>query len=183
MAGRPFDVTRMAQEELKDEKLSMQRELLRFEGKYGRPATKESKQVMREVYDRYRAVKRALAKWKSGEQGLDENENTIKFPADHELGDSFVITQKLPTENLTSCDESDVTIEGSDITTTGLLRQIHELRGKKKRLRRILRDFENERGSGVERRVMRSEYEQYKDIKNKLSKLEVALAKKGVQVQ
>lgn len=50
----------MALEELKEEKLSMQRELLKYEARYGRPSTKEEKQIMREIYDRYRAVKRLL---------------------------------------------------------------------------------------------------------------------------
>lgn len=51
----------MALEELKEEKFSMQRELLKYEARYGRPSTKEAKQIMREIYDRYRAVKRLLS--------------------------------------------------------------------------------------------------------------------------
>lgn len=64
-----YDVSKMDFDELKDEKLSMQRELLKFESKHGRPSTKESRDVMREVYDRYRSVKRSIAKWESSEPG------------------------------------------------------------------------------------------------------------------
>lgn len=60
-SGRPYDITKMAVEELKEEKLSMQRELLKYERSHGRPSTREEKQTMRDVYDRYRDVKRILA--------------------------------------------------------------------------------------------------------------------------
>ncbi|XP_077970381.1 protein FAM13B-like isoform X2 [Styela clava] len=180
-AGRPFDVARMSFENLKDEKLSMQRELLKFESRHGRPTTKQSKQLMREVYDRYRAVKRLLAAGRA----VDENENAIK----HELEDSFLVTRPFPIGSSVgnnSCEDSDVTNEGLlDSPVSDILDQVHEMRGRRRKLRRILREFETERkaqGSNLERRVMRTEYDEYRSIKNKLRNLEIALAKKGVEI-
>jgi len=46
----------MTREQIKAEKIAMQRELLRYEERYGRPSTKKEKDVMRNVYDRYRQV-------------------------------------------------------------------------------------------------------------------------------
>ena len=44
----------MTRDEIRAEKVAMQRELLKFEGMHGRPNTKEEKEMMRHVYDRYR---------------------------------------------------------------------------------------------------------------------------------
>ena len=44
----------MTREQIRSEKLAMQRELLKHEEKYGRPAKKVEKDIMRGVYERYR---------------------------------------------------------------------------------------------------------------------------------
>ena len=46
----------MTREQIRLEKAAMQRELLKHESRHGRPSTKEEKEIMRSVYERYRLV-------------------------------------------------------------------------------------------------------------------------------
>lgn len=61
LAGRPDDLAAMTYEEVREEKVTLQRALLNYETNHGRPSTAEEKEVMRPVYDRYRSVKRILS--------------------------------------------------------------------------------------------------------------------------
>jgi hypothetical protein len=56
--NRPEDPFVMSQAELILEKSTMQKQLLMLEKRHGRPDTKEEKDVVRSLYDRYRIVKR-----------------------------------------------------------------------------------------------------------------------------
>ncbi|VDO03660.1 unnamed protein product [Rodentolepis nana] len=60
-ANRPERLIDMTFEQLEAEKLLMQRTLLNFESKYGRPTERNDRILLRPVYDRYRCVKRLLA--------------------------------------------------------------------------------------------------------------------------
>ena len=55
---RPFDLDFMSLEQIFDEKLEMQTFLLEFERVHGHPETKDEKEAMKELYERYRSVKR-----------------------------------------------------------------------------------------------------------------------------
>lgn len=57
-ANRPSSPSDMTLPQLKDEKAAIQRQLLVLERKHGRPDSKEEKEVVRTLYDRYRRVKR-----------------------------------------------------------------------------------------------------------------------------
>ncbi|XP_065641635.1 protein FAM13A isoform X1 [Hydra vulgaris] len=59
--GRPHDIMLMTYDELKEEKLAVQKSLLQYENLHGRPETKEDKVLMRPLYDRYRKIKRRIA--------------------------------------------------------------------------------------------------------------------------
>jgi len=50
--GRPEEVELMGREQLKDEKLAVQKALLQHESLFGRPVTKKDKDLMRPLYDR-----------------------------------------------------------------------------------------------------------------------------------
>lgn len=60
-AGRPEDITLMTRQQIRAEKMAMQKELLKFETDRGRPTAKWERDIMRDIYDRYRTVKRLLA--------------------------------------------------------------------------------------------------------------------------
>lgn len=55
---RPFDLEFMSLEQIFDEKLEIQTLLLEFEKAHGHPETKEEKEAMKDLYERYRNVKR-----------------------------------------------------------------------------------------------------------------------------
>ncbi|RUS70127.1 hypothetical protein EGW08_022111 [Elysia chlorotica] len=69
--GRPEELSLMSREQVHEEKLAVQRALLHFEGLHGRPSTREEKDLMRPLYDRYRSVKRMLAKPVSPRNSLE----------------------------------------------------------------------------------------------------------------
>ncbi|XP_027057443.1 protein FAM13A-like isoform X1 [Pocillopora damicornis] len=59
--GRPEEVEQMSRDQLQDEKLAVQKALLQHESVFGRPNSKNDKDVMRPLYDRYRTIKRKLS--------------------------------------------------------------------------------------------------------------------------
>ncbi|XP_056017820.1 protein FAM13B-like isoform X2 [Ostrea edulis] len=61
-AKRPEDVDIMNSDQVLDEKLAVQKALLHFENLHGRPKTRDEKDLMRPLYDRYRKIKRLLSK-------------------------------------------------------------------------------------------------------------------------
>ncbi|KAK7161306.1 hypothetical protein R3I94_004092 [Phoxinus phoxinus] len=61
-AGRPEDVKDMTREQIGGEKVALQKALLYYENIHGRPITKNERQVMKPLYDRYRLVKQILCR-------------------------------------------------------------------------------------------------------------------------
>lgn len=59
-AGRSDKIDNMNPEEVIEEKCVMQKALLGLEAAYGRPESKEERELVRGLYDRYRTLKRAL---------------------------------------------------------------------------------------------------------------------------
>ncbi|CAG7724270.1 unnamed protein product [Allacma fusca] len=68
---RPEDPGLMTQSELTEEKNSMQKQLLMLEKRHGRPGSKEEKEIVRTLYDRYRSLK------KTGSRFGNIKENSI----------------------------------------------------------------------------------------------------------
>ncbi|XP_016894943.1 protein FAM13B [Cynoglossus semilaevis] len=58
--GWPEDIKKMTKEQLSCEKTVLQKNLLHYEGLHGRPVTREERQVVKPLYDRYRLVKQML---------------------------------------------------------------------------------------------------------------------------
>ncbi|XP_016139952.1 protein FAM13A isoform X5 [Sinocyclocheilus grahami] len=61
-AGRPEDVKDMTREQIGAEKVALQKALLYYESIHGRPITKNERQVMKPLYDRYRLIKQILCR-------------------------------------------------------------------------------------------------------------------------
>ena len=53
-------IENLSPEEVVEEKCVMQKALLGLEAAYGRPESKDERELVRGLYDRYRALKRAL---------------------------------------------------------------------------------------------------------------------------
>ena len=69
--SRPEDLFVMSHSELLLEKGVMQKQLLLLEKRHGRPETKEEKEIVRSLYDRYRVIKRISSR------GTSVKENSL----------------------------------------------------------------------------------------------------------
>ena len=67
-AGRPEAVEDMTVSQQAAEKIAIQKCLLRLEQLHGRAQSKEDREMVRPLYDRYRAVKRVVARASSVSQ-------------------------------------------------------------------------------------------------------------------
>ena len=74
-SGRPAQIQLMTLEQLRQEKRDLQKSLLVYEGKYGRPQG-EAVIVMRPLYDRYRAIKQFLHKYPDGRSNALQGKST-----------------------------------------------------------------------------------------------------------
>ncbi|CAG01939.1 unnamed protein product, partial [Tetraodon nigroviridis] len=59
---RPEDIKDMTREQIGEEKVALQKGLLYYESIHGRPVTKNERQMMKPLYDRYRLVKQILCR-------------------------------------------------------------------------------------------------------------------------
>ncbi|XP_006867839.1 PREDICTED: protein FAM13A [Chrysochloris asiatica] len=60
--SRPDDIKDMTKDQIANEKVALQKALLYYESIHGRPVTKNERQVMKPLYDRYRLVKQILSR-------------------------------------------------------------------------------------------------------------------------
>ncbi|XP_050830080.1 protein FAM13A isoform X3 [Serinus canaria] len=231
--NRPEDIKDMTRDQIAAEKLALQRALLNYEGIHGRPVTKNERQVMKPLYDRYRLVKQILSRAntipiigspsskrrspllqpiiegetasffkeiKEEEEGSEEDSNvkpdlTITIKTDFSLrsfldqleddADGFVspVDDKMPSRNSQDMGLSNL----HEASIPELLEQLQEVREEKKRIRKKLRDFEDnffrQNGRNVQkedRSPMAEEYNEYKQVKAKLRLLEVLISKRDI---
>ncbi|XP_052068473.1 protein FAM13B-like isoform X27 [Mytilus californianus] len=234
---RPEDIELMNRDQVQEEKLAVQKALLHFESIHGRPKSKEDKDLMRPLYDRYRQIKRLITKPMSPREkmelqtvpedgpidlidpvgskfvsrnpiilprvDMEEDEQnddilgTMEFAVtrdfsvlrdngrtnvlDHKNGHSPKVKRKLNID-----EESEETTEANlhEMNLSQLQDELLHSRSEKKRLRRLLRNFEEDFILRTGRKVQRddreplqSEYHEYKQIKAKLKLLDALISK------
>ncbi|XP_053795905.1 protein FAM13A isoform X4 [Vidua chalybeata] len=203
--NRPEDIKDMTRDQIAAEKVALQKALLYYEGIHGRPVTKNERQVMKPLYDRYRLVKQILSRANTipiieEEEGSEEDSNvkpdlTITIRTDFSVrsfldqleddADGFVspVDDKMPSRS--SQDKGLSNLHEASIPE--LLEQLQEVREEKKRIRKKLRDFEDnffrQNGRNVQkedRTPMAEEYNEYKQVKAKLRLLEVLISKRDI---
>ncbi|XP_027747964.1 protein FAM13A isoform X6 [Empidonax traillii] len=231
--NRPEDIKDMTRDQIAAEKVALQKALLYYEGIHGRPVTKNERQVMKPLYDRYRLVKQILSRAntipiigspsskrrspllqpiiegetasffkeiKEEEEGSEEDSNvkpdfTITMKTDFSVrsfldqleddADGFVspVDDKMPSRSNQDMGLSNL----HEASIPELLEQLQEVREEKKRIRKKLRDFEDnffrQNGRNVQkedRTPMAEEYNEYKQIKAKLRLLEVLISKRDI---
>ncbi|XP_014745281.1 PREDICTED: protein FAM13A isoform X3 [Sturnus vulgaris] len=230
--NRPEDIKDMTRDQIAAEKVALQKALLYYEGIHGRPVTKNERQVMKPLYDRYRLVKQILSRAntipiigspsskrrspllqpiiegetasffkeiKEEEEGSEEDSNvkpdlTITIKTDFsvrsfldQLEDDagFVspVDDKMPSRSSQDMGLSNL----HEASIPELLEQLQEVREEKKRIRKKLRDFEDnffrQNGRNVQkedRTPMAEEYNEYKQVKAKLRLLEVLISKRDI---
>uniref|UniRef100_A0A672MW85 Protein FAM13B-like n=1 Tax=Sinocyclocheilus grahami TaxID=75366 RepID=A0A672MW85_SINGR len=205
--GWPEDVRKMTKEQLASEKTVLQKNLLYYEGIHGRPVTREERLIVKPLYDRYRLVKQMLTRVsitpiiaspssKRRNQMLQpiiEGETAhfcgeIEEEEEEEEEEEGRGHSQQPTqENVLSSGKLNLDLRLSSSNASSmpeLLEQLWKARAEKKKLRRTIREFEDEfyqqNGRNVQkedRMPMMDEYKEYKRIKAKLRLLEVLISK------
>uniref|UniRef100_A0A4X1UBI0 Rho-GAP domain-containing protein n=1 Tax=Sus scrofa TaxID=9823 RepID=A0A4X1UBI0_PIG len=229
--SRPEDIKDMTKDQIANEKVALQKALLYYESIHGRPVSKNERQIMKPLYDRYRLVKQILSRAtavpiigspsskrrspllqpiiegetasffkeiKEEEEGSEDDNNTkpdftvtlkTEFSARCFLdqfdddADGFIspMDDKMPSK----CSQDTGLSNLHAASIPELLEHLQEMREEKKRIRKKLRDFEDnffrQNGRNVQkedRTPMAEEYNEYKHIKAKLRLLEVLISKR-----
>ncbi|XP_073209470.1 protein FAM13C isoform X1 [Lepidochelys kempii] len=202
----PETIKDMTKKQMALEKISLQKCLLYFESIHGRPVTKQERSLMKPLYDRYRIIKQLLSTPSlittiQEEEDSDED----RSQSSHELSSSPA--SNLPVDDYLCCsdEENEPAIVSPldekkaikqpapslsnlhEATMPVLLEHLRETRADKKRLRKALREFEEQffkqtgRSPQKEDRIpMAEEYSEYKHTKAKLRLLEVLITKHDV---
>lgn len=230
-SSRPEDIKDMTKDQIANEKVALQKALLYYESIHGRPVTKNERQVMKPLYDRYRLVKQILSRAntipiigspsskrrspllqpiiegetasffkeiKEEEEGSEDDSNTkpdfaVTLKTDFSArcfldqleddADGFIspMDDKIPSK----CSQDTGLSNLHAASIPELLEHLQEMREEKKRIRKKLRDFEDnffrQNGRNVQkedRTPMAEEYNEYKHIKAKLRLLEVLISKR-----
>ncbi|XP_030616984.1 protein FAM13A isoform X3 [Delphinapterus leucas] len=229
--SRPEDIKDMTKDQIANEKVALQKALLYYESIHGRPVSKNERQVMKPLYDRYRLVKQILSRAstvpiigspsskrrspllqpiiegetasffkeiKEEEEGSEDDsgtkpEFTVTLKTDfsarcfldqfEDVTDGFIspMDDKMPSK----CSQDTGLSNLHAASIPELLEHLQEMREEKKRVRKKLRDFEDnffrQNGRNVQkedRTSMAEEYNEYKHIKAKLRLLEVLISKR-----
>ena len=183
----PEDIKKMTKDHLIEEKTSLQKSLLYYESQHGRPgspSTKRRGQMLQPIIEGETAH--------FFEEIKEEEEDGVSLSS--ELGDilSTSVHTQSSLENLESDAEENQEKLARDLCLSStraasvpeLLEQLWKARAEKKKLRKMLREFEeafyqqNGRNAQKEDRVpVLEEYKEYKRIKAKLRLLEVLISK------
>ncbi|XP_064518483.1 protein FAM13C isoform X2 [Pseudopipra pipra] len=202
----PETIKDMTKKQMALEKINLQKCLLYFESIHGEPVTKQEKSLMKPLYDRYRIIKKLLAAPSlittiQEEEDSDEDHSQ----SSHELSSGpmscFPVEEHLcysqeesEPAHVSPLDEKKVYRQTAlsmsnlhEATMPVLLEHLRETRADKKRLRKALREFEEQfykqtgRSPQKEDRVpMAEEYSEYKHTKAKIRLLEVLISKHDI---
>ncbi|RWS31445.1 protein FAM13A-like protein [Leptotrombidium deliense] len=166
-ANRPDDVEEMSTEQILDEKLDVQKALLKYESLFGRPESKEDRDVMRPIYDRYRTLKRLASRFSSKTAKKDSTELQ---PILEHVAMNF--SSPGPQSNL------------HELPFFELLKEMQETATEKKHLRKVIKTFEEDFQKKMGRKVEKEDrvhletvYVNYKHVKGKLRLMEALVAK------
>uniref|UniRef100_A0A8D3D867 Rho-GAP domain-containing protein n=1 Tax=Scophthalmus maximus TaxID=52904 RepID=A0A8D3D867_SCOMX len=183
--GWPDDIKKMTKEQLSCEKTVLQKNLLHYEGLHGRPVTREERLVVRPLYDRYRLVKQMLTRVSitpvTVSPSSKRRSQTLQPIIEGETAHFWEEIKEEEEDDITFITTSSCVLSSS---RPELLEQLWKARAEKKKLRKTIREFEedfyqhNGRNVQKEDRVpMLEEYREYKRIKAKLRLLEVLISK------
>ncbi|XP_043406181.1 protein FAM13C isoform X1 [Chelonia mydas] len=201
----PETIKDMTKKQMALEKISLQKCLLYFESIHGRPVTKQERSLMKPLYDRYRIIKQLLSTPSLITTIEEEDSDEDRSQSSHELSSSPA--SNIPVDDYLCCsdEENEPAIVSPldekkaikqpalslsnlhEATMPVLLEHLRETRADKKRLRKALREFEEQffkqtgRSPQKEDRIpMAEEYSEYKHTKAKLRLLEVLITKHDV---
>lgn len=208
--GLPDNMKEMTQAQMVLEKITLQKCLLYFESLHGRPGTKQERNLVKPLYDRYQMIKRLLCASPTittieEEDGSDEDSLSSAAVDELPVPPPCRVTRASGGEEDSDRDSDPAFVSPLDEVKTvhpppaltmanlheasrsQLLACLRETRAEKKTRRKALREFEDEfyRQTGricqkEDRSPMKEEYQEYKQLKAKLRLLEVLLSKQEV---
>ncbi|XP_039509273.1 protein FAM13C [Pimephales promelas] len=196
--GLPDNMKEMTQRQMALEKITLQKCLLYFESLHGRPGTKQERNLVKPLYDRYQMVKHLLCAIPTittieEEEGSDDDSVrytpppmclTDKRGCGEEEGDSDTAFVS-PLDEIKTVRQPAITMSNlHEASRSELLDCLRETRAEKKRRRKAIREFEEQffrqmgRSAQKDDRIpMAEEYQEYKSLKAKIRLLEVLLSK------
>lgn len=208
---RPSILDELTPNQLVQEKAAVQRGLLYLESLFGRPNTREERDVARNLYDRYRIIKRLVNRSAAMSGGSASGAPDLPTILEHEAlalvvsvapqpqhsdNEQNSLVTDSPSDTSTSLMSSaDSTDNSSSVTENVHTLSLEELnrcvdvaRDEKKQLRRTIKEFEEifEERNGrkmlkTDRTVIEQTYAMYKQKKAKLRLLD-ALVRKHLAV-
>lgn len=196
--NRPVVIDDLSPEQLIQEKTAIQRGLLYIESLFGRPNTREERDAVRTLYDRYRIIKRTInrsATMSISGTGVSDlptilEHEAMQFPV--VIAAAPIVPLESPTDTSASLQSNESTTDTTSsvhenvhtLSVDELWKQLELARREKKQLRRTIKEFEDvfEEQNGrkmlkSDRTIMEDTYGQYKQKKAKLRLLD-ALVKK-----
>ncbi|XP_059677057.1 protein FAM13C [Gavia stellata] len=202
----PETIKDMTKKQMALEKINLQKCLLYFESIHGRPVAKQEKSLMKPLYDRYRIIKKLLATPSLITTIEEEDSDEDHSQSSHELSSGPISCLPVDEHLCYSQEESEpayvspldekkvfrqkTALSMSNLheaTMPVLLEHLRETRADKKRLRKALREFEEQfykqtgRSPQKEDRVpMAEEYSEYKHTKAKIRLLEILISKHDI---
>ncbi|XP_050307394.1 protein FAM13A [Anthonomus grandis grandis] len=181
--NRNLCLEEMTAEQLIEEKIATQKALLFLESVHGRPQSKQDRDIVRPFYDRYRMLKRMVAKVSSA--GTNSELATIhENEAMH-----FVTPNSSSNETESEKTETPIAVENDhllenlhSLSKSELEKEFKITSDTKRSLKKKIKEFEmDERVHGVltksDKKPMEEFYIAYKKVKSRLKLLEALLAK------
>ncbi|XP_014248893.1 protein FAM13A isoform X2 [Cimex lectularius] len=189
--GRGDELEMMTHDQLVEEKVAIQKVLLQLEASFGRPSSKEERDMVRNLYDRYRTVKRILLRHAPSK--LKDSISELGTILEHEAMD-FTASSPLVSPGNSNAEEESPPAERK--TPEPILDNLHSLppnellqlqkvtREEKRRLQRNLREYEHEFQVKTGRRFQKEDrcpyeptYVNYKQVKAKLRFIDALVTK------
>ncbi|RDD36822.1 Protein FAM13A [Trichoplax sp. H2] len=159
-AGRPADLDLMSTKQIRDEKLQLQKILLKYETHFGKPFSAEDKEIAKPIYDRYRKLKKLLTNKRSECPADGLMDATISSTSGHERTNFHV----------------------SSICLSEAQVELRACKLKKKLLQKELKHFENcfsdkngRKVTKLDRVPLAQQYHEYKLLKAKITKLRIMI--------
>ncbi|CAG9854902.1 unnamed protein product [Phyllotreta striolata] len=195
-ANRTMSIDDMSSEQLMDEKVAVQKALLFLESIHGRPNTREDRDAVRPFYDRYRTLKRMVAKLTTANAGNElatiHEDEAMNFVTptqssqsnDAELTESERTGVLASTSTESDTDSSSIGDNLHALDKDELVEQLRAAIEEKKELKRTIKQFEIDvqlkTGKMIQREdkaPMEGVYAAYKKVKAKARLLEALIGK------
>jgi len=160
LAGRPEAVEELNAQEILDEKLAVQRALLFVESIHGRPASLRQKDLLRPLYDRYRILKRMVARSRLSRTKEESSElvpilehETLELARptppleamDESTAGAAAVMEAEPNKDLVIWKRQKISLNIEEnlhaLPLNQLVEQLRHVREEKRQLRRSIRDL------------------------------------------